>query len=199
MALKLAKEAAEIQEDNAIVHLSLAEAYRGLKISSEAESSIKRGLELDPNQPSLSKCYNEIQVPILKERGMMLMQESQVLIQPPVFVKLSNFIVTLTSCRNGARVQQMDEALAVFSEALALNTATGEDKYWLLTQRFRIYKSKLDMISAADEAEQCIQENPSLIEGYERYCDALIAIGDFDSARSYAQVISPLDTLPLHE
>jgi hypothetical protein len=93
----------------------------------------------------------------------------------------------------------MDEALAVFSEALALNTATGEDKYWLLTQRFRIYKSKLDMISAADEAEQCIQENPSLIEGYERYCDALIAIGDFDSARSYAQVVCPLDTLPLHK
>ena len=197
MALKLAKEAADLQEDKAIVYLSLAEAYRGLKIWSEAESSIKRGLALDPNQPSLITCYKEIQVPILKERGMMLMQESQVLIPLPVFVKLSNFIVTLT--RNGARVQQMDEALAVFSEALALNTATGEDKYWLLSQRFRIYKSKLDMISAADEAEQCIQENPSLIEGYERYCDALIAIGDFDSARSYAQVISPLDTLPLHK
>ena len=196
MALKLAKKAADLQEDNAIVHLSLAEVYRGLKRWSEAESSIKRGLALDPNQPSLITCYKEIQVPILKERGMMLMQESQVLIPLPVFV-LSNFIVTLT--RNGARVQQMDEALAVFSEALALNTATGEDKYWLLTQRFRIYKSKLDMISAADEAEQCIQENPSLIEGYERYCDALIAIGDFDSARSYAQVISPLDTLPLHK
>ena len=96
MALKLAKKAADLQEDNAIVHLSLAEAYRGLKIWSEAESSIKRGLELDPNQPSLITCYKEIQVPILKERGMMLMQESQVLIQPPVFVKISNFIVTLT-------------------------------------------------------------------------------------------------------
>jgi hypothetical protein len=83
MALKLAKEAADVQEDNAIVHLSLAEAYRGLNIWSEAESSIKRGLVLDPNQPSLITCYKEIQVPILKERGMMLMQESQVLIQPP--------------------------------------------------------------------------------------------------------------------
>jgi hypothetical protein len=96
MALKLAKEAADLQEDKAIVHLSLAEAYRGLKMWSEAESSIKRGLQLDPNQPSLIICYKEIQVPILKERGMMLMQESQVLIPPPVFVKLSNFIVTLT-------------------------------------------------------------------------------------------------------
>ena len=92
MALKLAKEAADIQEDNAIVHLSLAEAYRGLNIWSEAESSIKRGLVLDPNQPSLNTCYKEIQVPILKERGMMLMQESQVLIQPPL---LSNSQILL--------------------------------------------------------------------------------------------------------
>ena len=82
MALKLEKKAADLQEDNAIVHLSLAEAYRGLKRWSEAESSIKRGLALDPNQPSLITCYKEIQVPILKERGMMLMQESKVDFSP---------------------------------------------------------------------------------------------------------------------
>jgi hypothetical protein len=96
MALKLAKEAADLQEDNAIVHLCLAEAYRGLKMWSEAGISINRGLQLDPNQPSLITFYKEIQVPILKERGMMLMQESQVLIPPHVFFRLSNFIVTLT-------------------------------------------------------------------------------------------------------
>lgn len=78
----------------------------------------------------------------------------------------------------------------------AMSVAADDDKHWLLSQRSRVYMSKNDAISAADDAAQCIHLLPHVIEGYERHCDALVAIGDLDSARACAHVRNSLLPFP---
>ena len=85
-------------------------------------------------------------------------------------------------------IHQQDDALECFGEALAVPTVADEDKIWFLTQRIRIYISRNDMVSAADDAVTCIEVNPANVESYEKHCDALVGIGDLDSARSCAHV-----------
>jgi len=158
-ALRCAEEACTIEEDNAEVHLRIAKAYQGLKKWSKADQAIKRGQEFSPDDQNLELCYLEIKLPLLKERGLQLMQASE-----------------------------PDEAIAAFSEALTSTDLSDDDKYWLLIHRCRVYMSKLDMVSGADDASQCIRLRPSAVEAYERYCDSVVALGDLDAARQGAQI-----------
>jgi tetratricopeptide (TPR) repeat protein len=78
-----------------------------------------------------------------------------------------------------------DKAITAFSEALEFANET--DKCWLMNQRSRLYFSKQDFVSAAEDAGACVKLNPDLMEAYERHCDSLIAMGDFESAKVTAQ------------
>jgi len=158
-ALRCAENACKIQEDNPEVHLRIAKACQGLKKWSRADTAIKRGQELSPDDPNLELCYREIKLPLLKERGFKLMQASQ-----------------------------PDEAIAAFSEALAIPDISEDDKYWLLMNRCRVYMSKNDMASAAEDASLSIRIRPNAVEAYERYVDSLVALGDLDAARQAAHI-----------
>jgi len=109
-------------------------------------------------------------------------------------ITMYNYTYGLSACdyTNTDRIpciwllSQPDEAIAAFTEAMTV--ASNDEKHWLLSQRSRVYMSQNDAISAADDTAQCIQVLPYVAEGYERHCDALVAIGDLDSARACAHV-----------
>jgi len=87
---------------------------------------------------------------------------------------------------------QPEDAIAVLSQALALPTAQKDDIYWILSLRSRLYMSQNDAISAADDAAESIKLSQRIVEGYERHCDALVALGDLHAARACALVRSSI-------
>ena len=157
-SLECARAVQSTDPTNPVLHLRIAKAYQGMNKWSEADMAIKAGLEWHPNDPDLCHIHREIKVPLLRERGMAML-----------------------------RAGSPDEAIAAFTEALAA-ASENDDKYWLLIQRSRVYFSKKDEISALDDTAECIAIDGTILEGYERHCDCLVAIGDFVGAKICAQI-----------
>ena len=162
----------------------LALAHKDLKNWSDSEAAIQRGLELDADEARFNLCYHDIQMGLLKDSASNLMKAGQ--------VKCGvhggrGCNVSLENALTAWHIQP-EAAIAALSQALVLPTALKDDIYWILSLRSRLYMSQNDAISAADDATESIKLYQRIVEGYERNCDALVALGDLPAARACAQV-----------